>query len=334
MEAGMTKNMPYRRVTMAVHQTNILLETGTNEVEILEFFIDEEGYRGCYGVNVAKVLEIIPLPTKIVRPPNTRAGFIAGIFNHRDRLVALLDLALWLGKGKFRPESSKVLITEFNNAVTGFLVSGVNRIHRVTWGDIKPLDGYMEELSDTITGVIKLEDKIVFLIDLEKAISELDPEMGASDAPGLIQATNEETYEPIRILHVDDSAVIRRTVKQHLEENHLFTVTSFENGDQAWSRMTELKEKSRETGTSLTDYAEVILSDIEMPGMDGYHFCKLVKDDSELKSIPVILFSSLINEKLFHKGEAVGADAQFTKPDLKLMNFIKDMVDKRRNATI
>lgn len=318
---------------MAMHQTNILLETGTNEVEILEFYIDEEGYRGTYGVNVAKVLEIIPLPTRIVRPPNARAGLIAGIFNHRDKLVAMLDLALWLGKGKNNQNSSKVLITEFNNLVTGFLVSGVNRIHRVTWGDIKPLDGYMENLSDTITGVMKLEDRIVFIVDLEKAISDLDPQMAVSGATGFLESADEEAYEPIRILHVDDSAVIRKTVKQRLEENRLFTVTSVDNGDQAWTQMVELKKKSREMGRALTDYVEAVLSDIEMPGMDGYHFCKRIKDDADLRDIPVILFSSLINEKLLHKGEAVGADGQFTKPDLKLMNFIKDMVDKRRSTT-
>lgn len=318
---------------MAANQTNILLETGTNEVEILEFYIDEEGYRGCYGVNVAKVLEIIPFPTRIVRPPNARAGFVAGIFNHREKLVALLDLALWLGKGRLREDSPKVLITEFNNVVTGFLVSGVNRIHRLTWGEIKPLDGYMEELSDTITGVLKLEDRIVFLIDLEKAIADLDPQLAVSEIPSLAEPGSEKIYEPIRIFHVDDSAVIRRTVRQRLEENQVFTVTSFENGDQAWGQMVEMKEKSREMGTSVTDYVEVVLSDIEMPGMDGYHFCKRIKDDSDLRNIPVVLFSSLINEKLVHKGEAVGADGQFTKPDLRLMNFIKDMVDKRRNTT-
>lgn len=318
---------------MAVHQTNILLETGTNEVEILEFYIDEEGYRGSYGVNVAKVLEIIPLPQKIVRPPNARAGFVAGIFNHRDKLVAMLDLALWMGKTKCQKDSPKVLITEFNNVVTGFLVSGVNRIHRVTWGDIKPLEGYMEDLSDTITGVIKLEERIVFLIDLEKAISDLDPELALSGTSPLLETVGDgETYQPIRILHVDDSAVIRRTVKQRLEENRLFAVTSLESGDQAWAQMVALKEKSREAGASLTEYVEAVLSDIEMPGMDGYHFCKRIKDDADLKSIPVILFSSLINEKLLHKGEAVGADGQFTKPDLKLMHFIKEIVDKRRTA--
>jgi two-component system, chemotaxis family, chemotaxis protein CheV len=318
---------------MAVHQTNILLETGTNEVEILEFYIDEDGYRGTYGVNVAKVLEIIPLPKKIVRPPNARAGFVAGIFNHREKLVALLDLALWLGKGRSTEGSPKVLITEFNNVVTGFLVSGVNRIHRLTWGDISPLDGYMEELNDTITGVIRLEDRIVFLIDLEKAISDLDPQLAVSEAPSLIESTGEEVYEPIRIFHVDDSTVIRRTVKQRLEESQRFAVTSFENADQAWQQMVRMRDKGRETGAALTDYVEVILTDIEMPGMDGYHFCKRIKDDADLKSLPVILFSSLINEKLLHKGETVGADGQFTKPDLRLMSFIKDIVDRRRSTS-
>jgi two-component system, chemotaxis family, chemotaxis protein CheV len=191
----------------------------------------------------------------------------------------------------------------------------------------------MEDLSDTITGVIKLEDRIVFLIDLEKAISDLDPELALSGAAPLL-TTNEDagTYQPIKILHVDDSAVIRRTVKQRLEENSIFTVQSLESGDQAWARMVALKDKSRETGMVLTEYVEAVLTDIEMPGMDGYHFCKRIKDDLDLKSIPVILFSSLINEKLLHKGEAVGADGQFTKPDLKLMQFIKDAVDKRRTA--
>ena len=148
--------------------SGILLETGTNEVEILELFIDEGGYTGYYGVNVAKVLEIITMPAEVMRPPHLRGSFVAGIFNHRDRLVVLIDLAAWLGRTRAENMQPKVLITEFNGIVTAFLVSGVTRIHRATWSDIKPLDGYTEDLSNSVTGVITLNGRLVFLLDLLK----------------------------------------------------------------------------------------------------------------------------------------------------------------------
>ncbi len=317
---------------MGTGQSNILLESGTNEVEILELFIDEENYRGHYGVNVAKVLEIIPMPEKIMKPPHLKEAFATGMFNHRDKIIALIDLALWLGRNRVEHSVPKVLITEFNNTVTAFLVSGVTRIHRVTWGDIRPLDGYMDGLSDTITSVIELEGRLVFLLDLEKAISDLNPELAIStfSKDALTMASGDA--RPIKILHADDSGVIRNTVRKRLEENKIFAVQSANNGDEAWEYLVALKNKSLDSGHPLTDFVEVVLTDIEMPGMDGYHLCKKIKEDQELRKLPVILFSSLINEKLIHKGEAVGADGQFAKPDLQLMKFIKDMVEARREA--
>ena len=315
---------------MGSAQTNILLETGTNEVEILELFIEEEEYCGYYGVNVAKVLEIIPLPAQIMKPPHLRGGFTAGIFNHRDKIVTLIDLALWLKRKRVEHTNPKVIITEFNNMVTAFLVSGVTRIHRATWGDIRPLEGYMENMSETITSVIELDDKLVFLLDLEKAISELNPELAISNSDQLLTSAADEAREPIKVLHADDSLVIRSSVKKRLEENQIFKVESVINGEEAWAYLQRLKSKSQEFSLPLRDFVEIILSDIEMPGMDGYHLCKRVKDDPDLKWIPVILFSSLITEKLYHKGETVGADGQFAKPDLKLMGFMKELVSKGR----
>ncbi len=160
--------------------SNILLETGTNEAEILELYIDEETYRGFYGVNVAKVIEIIPMPSKTIKPPDMTKSIVSGLFNHRDKIVVLIDLAKWLSKKRVEKRPPNVIITEFNNTVTAFLVSGVTRIHRVTWGNIKPLDGYMENMSDTITGVIELDNKLVFLLDLEKAIAELNSKLGTT----------------------------------------------------------------------------------------------------------------------------------------------------------
>ena len=313
-------------------QSNILLESGTNEVEILELYIEEEAYRGYYGVNVAKVLEIIPFPSKVIRPPHLRDSFVAGMFNHRDKIIPLLDLAAWLGRNRVESTPPKVLITEFNNVTNAFLVSGVTRIHRVTWGDIKPLDGYMDGLTDTITSVIELEDRLVFLLDLESAIADLNPELAISDASHSVSEDGAFAGAPIKVLHADDSAVIRIAVRRQLEEHAIFSVMSASNGDEAWEHMVAFKTKAHESGTKLTDMIDIVLTDIEMPNMDGYHLCKRIKDDPELNAIPVVLFSSLITEKLTHKGEAVGADGQFAKPDMKLMLFMKDIVEKRRQA--
>jgi two-component system chemotaxis response regulator CheV len=312
--------------------SNILLETGTNEVEILELFIDEGEYKGYYGVNVAKVLEIIPLPSKIMRPPHLKGTFATGIFNHRDKIVPLLDLAEWLGRPRVETTQPKILITEFNSTVTAFLVSGVTRIHRATWSDIRPLDGYTEGLSDSVTGVIELENKLVFLLDLEKAIGDLNPQLAISNPAHAVEETVVGDHVAIKVLHADDSHVIRNTVKKRLEENGIFAVQSVTNGDEAWQHLTELKNRSEASGEPLCDSVDIVLTDIEMPGMDGYHLCKRIKDDPVLKALPVVIFSSLITDKLFHKGEAVGADGQFSKPDLMLIEFMKGAVENKRQS--
>ena len=126
--------------------------------------------------------------------------------------------------------------------------------------------------------------------------------------------------------------MIRHNVKLRLEEKKNFTVQSVINGDDAWKYLLDVKENAHKQGYELDTLIDVVLTDIEMPGMDGYHLCKKIKEDQELKSIPVILFSSLITEKLVHKGEAVGADGQFAKPDLNLIRFMKELVEKRRKA--
>jgi two-component system, chemotaxis family, chemotaxis protein CheV len=309
--------------------SNILLETGTNEVEILELYIDEEGYRGYFGVNVAKVIEIIPVPKNKINPPDSRKGVISGLFNHRNKVVVLVDLAAWLGKTRVEHRPCNVLITEFNNMITAFLVSGVTRIHRVTWQDIRPLDGYMENMSDAVTGVIELDSKLVFLLDLEKAIAELDPELALKapdDGTGLVSGAN--GGRKIKILHVDDSNVIRRNVKARLVEKG-FTVYSAANGEDAWNWLTEARDNALNAGMPLSGFVDAILTDIEMPIMDGYHLCKRIKTSPEFREIPVILFSSLITDKLIHKGESVGADGQFSKPDLSLITFIRDRVEKQ-----
>ena len=316
----------------------ILLKSGTNELEIIELYVDEEGgdgYRGYYGVNVAKVVEIISMPAQIHKPPNA-AKFIAGVFNHRDKVIVLVDLALWLGKNRSQEKPPIVIITEFNNITSAFLVSGVTRIHRTSWANIKPLDIYLQRFSEAITGMILLENKTVLMLDLERIIGELDPRLAVPKLPEGIDevvafdALTAAIKYPLKVLHADDSGMIRRATKQLLEEKKEFIVTSVADGKEAWEYLEDLKKKAVAQNKPVTDFLDIVLSDIEMPGIDGYHLCQIVKSDAVLGILPVILFSSLITDKLRHKGESVGADGQLAKPSpAELVKDLKEIVAKR-----
>lgn len=161
-------------------QTNILLESGTNELEIVEFYIDEEGedgspYRSYFGVNVAKVLEIIRKP-KVTEMPNTPHFAVKGTFNLRSRIIPLIDLSVWLDKTLVQNDAPKVIVSEFNNTTNAFLVSGVTRIHRLSWEQVEPPSGYVASFSsNSFTGVVKFDDRIVLLLDMEKIIWDLNP---------------------------------------------------------------------------------------------------------------------------------------------------------------
>jgi two-component system chemotaxis response regulator CheV len=203
----------------------ILLETGTNELELIELYIDEVGgYRGYYGVNVAKVLEIISLPSGVARPPNA-SSFVAGVFNHRGKVITLIDLALWLNKKRLENTTPVVIITEFNNVTAAFLVSGITRIHRSSWANILPVDAYIQKHCDSITGLIHLEGRTILMLDLEMAIGQIDPHLAVPQIhPGEEKTVTSETIAtdvryPLRVLHADDSGMIRKSTIKFLEEN-------------------------------------------------------------------------------------------------------------------
>ena len=299
-------------------QTNILLEAGTNELEIVEFYLDEkvtgddhENYKGYYGVNVAKVLEIIRLP-KITEMPETSHESIMGAFNLRDKVIPLVDMSVWLGKERAELEPPKVIVTEFNKVTNAFLVSGVTRIHRISWEDVEAPDAYVSTLSsNSITGVVKLRNRIVFILDLEKIIAELNPHLGLR----LDESIDWTAGTQYRALVADDSALIRDMLKDLMTKAN-FQVEVVNNGRECWDRLMEIKNLAYEEGKKPTDYVQVVVSDIEMPKIDGHNLTKRIKDDPDLRDLPVVLFSSLITDKLRHKGEQVGADDQISKPEV------------------
>lgn len=315
-------------------QTNILLEAGTNELEIVEFYLDEavpedetgqQSYKGYYGVNVAKVLEIIRLP-RVTALPEVSHPSVQGAFNLRNHIIPLVDLSIWLQKQRVEIESPKVIVTEFNRVTTAFMVSGVTRIHRLSWEAVEPPNKYVSSLSgDSITGVVKLEDRIVFLLDLEKIVTDLNPQLGLR----LDTTVDWRSTQRYRALIADDSALIREMLKDLMEKAN-FETEVVTTGLQAWERLVQIKSLAESEGKKVTDYVQVVVSDIEMPTMDGHNLTKRIKDDPMLRNLPVLLFSSIITDKLRHKGEAVGADDQISKPEVaQLAIRAKVLIEQR-----
>lgn len=309
-------------------QTNILLESGTNELEIVEFYLDEPGYRGYYGMNVAKVVEIIRMqPTTAM--PQMRHPSVMGAFPHRDgKIVPLVDLAMYLGKSRVTgtdDQDAKIIVTEFNAIVTGFMVSGVNRIHRLSWNDIEEPGEFLQSMSkSSVTGVVRLEGKVVFILDMENVVSDLNPALAIRF--NKIPDELVEKDKVFNVLHADDSNNVRTLVKRLLESSDQFNVIQTVSGEDAWNYLNKIKREAAENGTPLP--LDAIITDIEMPRMDGLTLCRKIKEDPELNHLPVALFSSLVSHSLEHKGNSVGADAQFVKPDLqtlseKLLELIK-----------
>jgi len=300
-----------------------LTEVGTNEVEIMCFYLDlhagDSTYRAYYGINVAKVLKITRLPENVMRPPLCANASVYGAFHFKDRdnIVPVVALATYLEQDQIDSDSQKLIITEFNQVMTAFLVSGITRIYRLSWADVEQPDRNINNYShNAFTGLVNLEGHIVFILDLEKIVIELNPQSG-KDFFGLTSAVKSDRN--ITVLHVDDQALVRRMVKHAMEQDEAFSVESADSGKTALGILREKAEQAREQGCPVTDLVNVVITDVEMPVMDGYTLCRSIKDDPALAAIPVYLFSSLITEETQHKGASVKADGQFPKPQTEMM---------------
>ncbi|WP_415517956.1 MAG: chemotaxis protein [Desulfovibrio aminophilus] len=298
-------------------KTEILLETGTNELEILEFHIDEQTPAGpvpChFGVNVAKVMQVIESP-RLTHPESATHASFLGVIPLRDHILPVIDLAVWLGLDKAAHDQEVVIVTEFSQAVTGFLVSGVTEIHRVGWPEVIPPSKALGRVDTaSIVGLVERDGRFIQLLDLEYILADLDP--ACSTRAWSTSAHAEARYSA---LVADDSATIRTMLQNNLEAAG-FEVLMANNGSEAMDKLQEVKNAAHDSGKPVTDFLDVLISDIEMPLMDGFTLTKSVKNDPVLKTLPVILYSSIITDELRHKGESVGADAQVAKPDLDQM---------------
>lgn len=296
---------------MAKHDEVVL--AGGNELEIIEFYIDEASASGVerrrFGVNVAKVLEVIERPKRLSESAKAVNPCNLGAIPLRDLILPVIDLAVWLKLAKRESAFEVILVTEFNRTVTGFLVSGVTQIHRVSWSEVEPPSKSLSGLpQNCITGLVRIGENFVLLLDLEKVLAELDP---ASVGEDVAVQDGAPLY---RALIVDDSTTLRLIIKKNIEASR-FSVSTLNNGQEAWDRLLELKARAAAEGKRPKDFLDVVISDVEMPLMDGYTLTKKIKDDPVLKELPVVLFSSLISNEQRHKGDSVGADDQRSKPE-------------------
>lgn len=296
--------------------TKILLENGTNELEVLEFTLDGN----IYGINVAKVKEIIPYQA-VTPVPNAHPS-IEGIFMPRDIMITAVDLKNCLQRGESK-QGGLFVITNFNKLDIAFHVDTVVGIHRVSWNQIIKPDATVSNSEDGIsTGVIKLDDKLIIILDFEKIISDINPETGLKTTE--IDALGERKRSDVPILIAEDSALLNKLIVESLKKAGYVNLIHTENGQEAWSVIEDCKKDG-----TLNEHVQCVVTDIEMPIMDGHRLTKLIKTDDETKNIPVVIFSSLVNEEMKRKGEALGADAQLSKPEIgNLVHEIDKLVNR------
>lgn len=286
-------------------ETNILMESGTNELEVLEFTVGNNHY----GINVAKVKEIIAY-NEVTPVPNSHPC-IEGIFMPRETMITAINLAKVIKVQKDTNTSADMfIITNFNNLNVAFHVERVIGIHRVSWADIITPDRTISTPETAIaTGIVKINGKLIIILDFERIVSDINPETGlkVSDVEKLgIRARNDS---PIVI--AEDSQLLMKLICDSLHKAGYTDITAFPNGQEAWDYLCECRD-TKIIGKDVT----CVITDIEMPLMDGHRLTKLIKSDEILKELPVVIFSSLINDDMRRKGAQLGANVQLSKPEI------------------
>jgi two-component system chemotaxis response regulator CheV len=289
------------------------LKVGSNEMELVDFRIlkqedDGSAYEGIYGINVSKVREIIGIP-KLTELPGT-PDFIEGIFDLREVVIPVVNLAKWMGITP--PDSveatSRVIITEFNNVLIGFIVHEAKRIRRINWNDIEPatfVSGTGSLDGSKITGVTKIEgDNVLLILDLESVVQDL----------GLYEPDTTEMPENLNdfsglALVLDDSTTARKIVREALIKMG-FQVIEASDGQDGLDKLDTLYNTY---GEEASQNLKIIVSDVEMPRMDGFHFAANVKEDPRFDNVPIVFNSSISDHFSEDRGLKAGGEAYLVK---------------------
>ncbi len=303
-------------------QTNILLESDTNELEIVEFRVDELDQYGnlveCnYGVNVAKVREIIRLP-QLTKALNT-SDAVEGMIKLREKVIPVLNLSKILNKSTGDMKADRVIVLEFNNLMVGVLVHSVSRIYRISWKNVEAPSSAV--YSDQITGLVKMEDRIILVLDFEKIVAEFCSSSALKPLePEQLHISHEHDRTTKTILVADDSPFIRSTMCSSLRGAG-YNVIEAVNGAEAWDKIRDLIQRCDADGILLRSKLQLLITDVEMPQMDGLHLTSTIRKEKNAQELPIIIFSSLASEDNIRKWHDLGAQQILTKPDLP--NLVK-----------
>lgn len=299
---------------MENNKDGILLESGTNEVEILRFKVAGE----LYAINVVKVSEILEVDN-IAKVPNAHIA-VPGVSLIRGEVITVIDM-LQVLEGKKNPnvKNAMTLVCEFNQLKVAFAIEEVIGISRITWSDIqKPNDITNTSL---VIGNINYNNEIVMLLDFEKIVMDISPQSGITvDRMKNIEVKDRKKY---KILLADDSPMIRDVLKTTLTEAGFIDLRFYNDGLEAWKFLENL---AIEKGEGFKNAVDLLITDIEMPQLDGHTLTRRIKEHHILKDLPVVIFSSLITDDLIHKGESVGADGQMSKPEIDRLVEVVDQL--------
>lgn len=303
---------------MVKEKEGILLESGTNEIEVMKFSVLGE----FYGINVAKVQEII-MSEKVKPMPHANPA-VEGIFKPRDTLITVINLAYYLSGS--RPENGArdlFIVTNFNKMTVAFRVQSIEGISRISWKDIQKPDKTIANGDESVaTGIAQCENQLVTILDFEKIVAEIAPETTIQVSE--IEELGDRPICDSPIVIAEDSILLRRMIDDSLERAGFTDIRNFNNGQEAWDYLSSIRDDS-----DLYDKVNLVITDIEMPEMDGHRLTKLIKDDAKLKKLPVVIFSSLIDEQMRIKGKQLGADEQLAKPEIGHLVMILDELLKQ-----
>lgn len=300
-------------------ESKILLESGTNELELLIFEVGANKY----GINVAKIREI--RPSEPVTPVPNSHPFVEGIFMPRDVIITAIDLAKVLKyPASDNPKADMFVVTNFNKLNVAFRVHRVMGIERISWNDIIAPDKTVNSGEDVAlaTGFARINNQLIIILDFESIVSNISPETGlkVSEVSKWVGRDRDETP----ILIAEDSHLLMKLIVDSLYKSGYTNIYQTPNGQEAWDYICDLKAKG-----VLGDRLGCVITDIEMPRMDGHRLLKLIRSDKDLNNIPVIVFSSLLNDEMRRKGEKLGADAQLSKPEIgKLVEEIDRLLGR------
>ncbi|MEM7673851.1 MAG: chemotaxis protein [Verrucomicrobiota bacterium] len=288
-------------------QNGILLTTGTNEVEFIEFYIGAESF----GINVSKVQRVIARKSIKITPAVKAPTGVLGTIYIQDQAVVLIDLrsALDLSGEAPDPERQLILVTNFNQTITAFMIDSVNKIHRTTWTEFDAVQNDFAGQAGYATGTARLEDRVVTILDLERLLLDYQPKREESKVVHHPERSQERSM--VKIIYAEDSKMIRNVTTRTLTGAGYEQVKSFENGRECWDYLEQALDSCETRGEPISEVADIILTDIEMPKLDGLTLCKMIKAQH---NIPVVVYSSLISKEMAVKCQSVGANRWIAKP--------------------